>query len=94
MSRNSYPVSKRGNSLFSNVENILILEKSLENRGQDWIENLNVIEQFLIRIVERVGQIQPLLKANFVVRRLPTYLVSKINTFTKDLKTIHMNALT
>jgi len=63
------------NSPLSNTENLLILEKSLEQNGQDWIENLNTIEQLIVTIVHRMRKHDSTIKSNFVVRRLPTYLV-------------------
>ena len=59
-----------------NYESLLILERSLERTGQQWVENLNVIEQHLVDIVEIMSEEQPLLKSNFILRRLPMYTVS------------------
>jgi hypothetical protein len=64
-------------SLLSQTENLIILEKALEQNGQDWIENANTIEQLLVRIVDRIGKQDSTIKANFIIRRLPTYLVRR-----------------
>lgn len=60
---------------FANMDNLLILEKALEQSGQDWIENLNIIEQLLVRVTDRLSQENPSLRSKFIIRRLPTYLV-------------------
>lgn len=60
---------------FSNVVNLIGLEQSLEHVGQEWIENVNIIEQLLVRVVDRTSQEHPHLKCRLIVRRLPTYLV-------------------
>ena len=71
-----------------NTDSVLILEKALEQGGQEWVENLNIIEQHLLDIVDTVGQRQPLLKANYILRRLPLHCVSfvKSNNLYKGVK--------
>jgi hypothetical protein len=60
---------------FLTTSNLLILEKALEQSGQEWIENVNIIEQLLVRLVDRLGQDNPNLKSKFITRRLQTYQV-------------------
>ncbi|XP_035705220.1 uncharacterized protein LOC118434862 isoform X3 [Folsomia candida] len=64
---------------FANMDNLLILEKALEQSGQDWIENLNIIEQLLVRVTDRLSQENPSLRSKFIIRRLPTYLAPFTN---------------
>lgn len=70
--RESQPTTER----FSNMDNLLVLEKALEQSGQDWIENMNILEQLLVRVTDRLSQQNPGLRSKFIIRRLPTYLVS------------------
>lgn len=73
------------------IDTVLLLEKVLEPYEQKWIENLNLIEHLLVNVLENqfnlqspagVGssssskQAQFIWKSQFVVRRLPTFIVS------------------
>ncbi|CAG7731360.1 unnamed protein product [Allacma fusca] len=82
MSKSVSHLSSEGEGSFSadrNIESVLILERVLERTGQQWVENLNTIEQYLVEIVETIGQRQPLLKSNYILRRLPMYTTSFTN---------------
>ncbi len=71
-----HEITRTSGDKFVSLDNLLILEKVFEQSGQDWIENLNIIEQLLVRVVDRLSQENPSLRSTFIVRRLPTYLVS------------------
>ena len=59
------------------IDTILLLEKVVQDQEQSWIENLNILEHLIVNITENYLNTNPELvwKSNFVVRRLPTYLV-------------------
>jgi len=72
-------MAKQANSLNPpklpiNTDTLLILEKNFELNQQP-IENLNIIEQLLTRVIENINQNYSSLVANFIIRRFPTYTV-------------------
>lgn len=75
MSRSSYSVNKCQPAPIGNPDSFLIIEKSLELNGQQWVEHVNLIEDILIQTVRKLGKDYPQLKSTFAVRRLPNFMV-------------------
>ncbi|ODM93337.1 hypothetical protein Ocin01_13345, partial [Orchesella cincta] len=75
----SYSVNKVHPTPLGNPDPFLIIEKSLEVNGQPWVENVNLIEEFLVQIVRRLSKEYPQLRSTFVVRRLPNFMVPYTN---------------
>lgn len=78
MSRSSYSINNKIQSApLGNLDPLLVIEKSLELNGQQWVENVNLIEDTLVQVIRKLGREYPQLKSTFVVRRLPNFVVIK-----------------
>lgn len=76
MSRSSYSVNNKVHPApLGNPDPYLAIEKSLELNGQQWVENVNIIEEILVQTIRRLGRDYPQLKSTFIVRRLPNFMV-------------------